>query len=181
MTAAGSMTAHPRTVETMKPRNVETPTVATSGGPELRLGRRAGAPSMATSGRLVALTAPAAAIRCGRFRRSRDNLAKLFRPVHFENPSPVVAERQPLTDRVAPDDGLDAFHRVRRRCGIQAGGLTGGIPANPIVKLSRCFDDHSRIIYGLRGRAQPRPWKPSVSRFPGVHLEPRSWKPAGNP
>ena len=129
--------------------------MATSGGPELRLGRRAGAPSVATSGRLVASTAPAATIRCGRFCRSLDNLAKLFRPVHFENPAPVVAEPQPLADSVAPNDRLDAFHRMRCRCGIQAGGLTGGIPADPVVKLCRRFDDHSRIISGRGGQRNP--------------------------
>lgn len=135
--------------------SVETPSVETGGRPRLRLGRRAGAPSAATGDGLVARTAPAAAIRCGRFRCGLDNLAKLFRPVHFENPSPVVAEPQPLTDRVAPDDRLDAFHGMRCRCGIQAGGLTGGILANPIVKLCRRFDNHSRIIHGPGGQRAP--------------------------
>ena len=132
-----------------------TPSVANSGGPRLRLGQRAGTPSVATSGRLVASTAPAATIRCGRFCRSLDNLAKLVRPVHFENPAPVVAEPQPLADRVAPDDRLDAFHRMRCRCGIQAGGLAGGIPADPVVKLCRRFDDHSRIISGRESERKP--------------------------
>ena len=154
--------AAPRSVETRMAPSVETPSVETGGRPARLHGRQAGAPSVATGGGSVASAAPAAAVGGGRLRGGLDDLAKLISPVHFQNPAPIVPEPQPLTAGVAPNDRLDAFHRMGCRGGIEARGLAGGIPADPVVKLCRCFDDHGEIIPGRGNRRNPRPWKREI-------------------
>jgi hypothetical protein len=111
-----------------------------------------GAPAVETGG-LVSAAAAALAVGGGGFCRGRHNLAELARPVHFQNPAPIVAEPQPLAARVSPDDRLDAIHRVGCRGGVEAGGLVGGIPADPLAKLCGCFNDHAS--------EDTRPWKPT--------------------